>query len=72
VKLNVCKAHIGEFTETVGDTGAGLTTTATVPIGLVQPFALEVTEYTPDAAVVVIAILGFATDEVKLLGPVQL
>jgi hypothetical protein len=59
VKLSVCKAQIGEFTETVGEIGAALTVTATVPVGLVHPFALDVTEYTPEAAVVAPTIDGF-------------
>jgi hypothetical protein len=38
---------------------------------LVHPFAVAVTEYTPDAAVLEFAIDGFCDDDVNPFGPVQ-
>lgn len=48
-----------------------MTATATVPIALVQPFTVTVTEYVPVAAGVAPAMDGFCTAEVNPFGPVQ-
>jgi hypothetical protein len=56
----------------VGRTGIALTVASVVDAGLVQPFSVTVTEYTPLAAVVALAMEGFCCDETNPLGPVQL
>jgi hypothetical protein len=42
-----------------GVAGIGFTTTFVVPAGLVQPFTVTVTLYTPPIAVIALAIEGF-------------
>ena len=71
VKFNVCPVQIAELEPAVGAAGIGFTVTVVVPAGLVHPFTVAVTEYTPDAAVVAEATVGFCKALVKLLGPVQ-
>lgn len=52
--------------------GVVLTTTVTVPSGLVkQPGTVALTEYVPAAAAVTPAIEGFCEEDEKLFGPVQ-
>jgi hypothetical protein len=52
--------------------GIAFTVAVVVDAGLVHPFKVTVTEYTPDAAVVALAIVGFCRVETKPFGPVQL
>lgn len=49
-----------------------MTVTGTVPAPPVQPAAVAVTEYVPEAAVVALTMEGLCTEEVKPFGPVQL
>ena len=46
-------------------------TTAVVPADPVQPFSVALTEYVPEAKVVILPIIGFCKEEEKPLGPVQ-
>ena len=72
VKLNVEPAQIGLLLPAVGVPGVGFTVTTTVPIGLVHPLTVTVTEYVPDAATVTFEIVGFCKGDEKPFGPVQL
>ena len=51
--------------------GAVFTVAVVVPIELVQPLTVAVTEYVPLAALVALVIVGFCKAEVKPFGPVH-
>ena len=53
-------------------TGTAFTITLVVPAGDVQPFAVAVTEYIPEAEVVTAANVGFWAFDANGPGPVQL
>ena len=52
--------------------GITLTLAVVVDAGLVHPFNVTVTEYTPVAAVVALGMDGFCSEETNPFGPVQL
>ncbi len=70
-RLSVAPAHSGPSLDAVGVAGTGFITTVVVPATLVQPATVMVTLYVPEAAVVTLAIVGFWSVELKLLGPVH-
>ena len=59
LKLSVDPAQIGPLLDALGVLGIAFTTAVVLPAALVHPFTVTVTEYTPDAAVVALDILGF-------------
>ena len=59
VRLSVAPMHKGPLLAAVGVAGMALTTTVVVPAALVHPPAVMVTLYTPPAAKVTPARLGF-------------
>ena len=71
VRLSVPPVQTGLLAEADGAAGIGLTTTATVPAALVQPFTVIVTEYVPASAEVAPGMDGFCNAEVNPFGPVQ-
>jgi hypothetical protein len=72
VKFNVEPAQTGLLLPAVGATGIGLTTTVTVPAGLVaQPGTVAVTEYVPASATTTLPIVGFCVEELNAFGPVH-
>jgi hypothetical protein len=52
--------------------GIAFTVAIVVEAGLVHPFNVTVTEYTPVAAVVALVMDGFCREETNPFGPVQL
>ncbi len=72
LKLMVLPVQTGVLLEGLGVAGLELTVTDVVPAALVDPLTVTVTLYVPAMAVVALEIVGFCTDELKLLGPVQL
>ena len=71
VRFKVLPAHIGPLFPAVGAVGIALTVAVVVPAVLVHPLTVAMTLYSPVAAVVALAIVGFCKVDVKLLGPVQ-
>lgn len=71
VRETLDPSHRGLLLPVVGDGGIGLTMTATLLAGLVQPFMVAVTEYAPEAAIVLFKIDGFCDAAVNPFGPVQ-
>jgi hypothetical protein len=57
---------------TIGVAGIVFITTFTVLVALLQPFAVATTEYTPAVNELVVVMVGFCTDVVNELGPLQL
>ena len=72
VKLIAVPTHTGVLLITAGVVGIGLTTTVVVPIALVQPLTVTVTEYVPAIAKIAGGVLGFCNVEEDPNGPVQL
>ena len=54
-----------------GADGVGLIVTEVVPETTEQPGTLAATEYVPEPAVVIAAMIGFCRVEEKLFGPLQ-
>ena len=71
-RLIVLPAQYAPVLVGAGVAGIALTTTVVVPAALVQPLTVMVKLYTPLIVVVALAIVGFCTELLKLLGPVQL
>lgn len=71
-RFRVKPMHTGLLLVATGAAGIALTTTVVVAVGLVHPFTVTVTVYTPDAAVVTLGMLGSSREDEKLFGPVQL
>jgi hypothetical protein len=71
VKFSVLPAQMGLLLPAVGAAGVGFTVTETVPLVLVQPLTVTLTEYVPDSAVVAFGMEGFCVEEVNPFGPVH-
>jgi hypothetical protein len=71
VRFNVDPAQIGELLPAVGAAGVAFTTTLTVPVPLVQPFTVTVSEYVPAIARVAPGRVGFCSAEANAAGPVH-
>jgi hypothetical protein len=71
VKERFVPSHKGLLLPTIGAAGIGLMVAILLLATLVHPFAVAVTEYTPDAAMLEFAIDGFCDDDVNPFGPVQ-
>jgi hypothetical protein len=71
VRLSVDPSHNGPLLEAVGVAGTLLTTTVVDPAALEHPPTVTITLYVPAFTNATLAIVGFCSVEVKLLGPVQ-
>ena len=64
VKFRLSPSQMGLLLDAAGVVGIGLTVTLTVPVGLVQPATVTVSEYVPDIAAVALGRVGFCNVEV--------
>ena len=71
VRFSVAPTHKGPLLAAVGVAGTALTTTVVEPTALMHTPTVTVRLYTPAAAKVTPAIVGFCRVELKLFGPVQ-
>ena len=71
VKFNVLPAQIGELLPAVGAPGVGLTVTVTVPVALLHPLTVTVSEYVPPAASATLVMEGFCKPDENPFGPVH-